>query len=321
MYPNSNQTIIYSGFPSLLEVKYNPDKDCAELTNFPTASSISGYATAWYLSDDEKAAIAAYNPSNPSTAYDYALKECCETLKIPSGVKSIKDGLFATNTSASNPIAVISEGLTEIDVTATPHSGYNEVTYGASSIEVTFNNIVDVDETKGDFANCPGLTSITFPKNFTSTFDMGYVMENCNSLTAMNFDSSNINYTSIDGVVYSKDVSQLYYVPNGKTGSYTVPETVTTIQNNRAFKNCSNLEEIIFPSEVTKLNFEVTNLNSLKAMTVPASVTEINNGFQNCNDLVISGYENSYAELFASYYDVKFNKLANSISLNKNSGI
>ena len=185
---------------------------------------------------------------------------------------------------------------------------------GAYTVPATVTDIYD-----RSFRDATKLTSITFPKNFTSTFDMGYVMENCNSLTAMNFDSSNINYTSIDGVVYNKDVSQLYYVPNGKTGSYTVPETVKTIQNSRAFKNCSNLEEIIFPSGVTSLNFEVTNLNSLKAMTVPASVTEINNGFQNCNDLVISGYENSYAELFASYYDVKFNKLANSISLDKNS--
>ena len=184
---------------------------------------------------------------------------------------------------------------------------------GDYTVPATVTDIYDYS-----FKDATKLTSITFPKNFTSTFNMAEVMQNCNSLTAMNFDASNINYTSIDGVVYSKDVSQLYYVPNGKTGSYTVPETVTTIQNNRAFKNCSNLEEIIFPSGVTKLNFEVTNLNSLKAMTVPASVTEINNGFQNCNDLVISGYENSYAELFASYYDVKFNKLANSISLNKN---
>lgn len=184
---------------------------------------------------------------------------------------------------------------------------------GDYTVPATVTDIYDYS-----FKDATKLTSITFPKNFTSTFNMAEVMQNCNSLTAMNFDASNINYTSIDGVVYSKDVSQLYYVPNGKTGSYTVPETVTTIQNNRAFKNCSNLEEIIFPSGVTKLNFEVTNLNSLKAMTVPASVTEINNGFQNCNDLVISGYENSYAELFASYYDVKFNKLANTISLNKN---
>ncbi len=185
MFSHDNQTrswpIIYSGFPSLLEVKYNPDKDCAELTNFPTASSISGYATAWYLSDEEKTAISNYNSTNPSTAYDYALKECCETLRIPGGVKAIKDGLFANNTSSSNPIAVITEGLTEIDVDAAPNSSYNELTYGSSSIDVNFNNIVNVDETKGDFANCPGLTSITFQGSENITIP-DYAFYGCTNL-------------------------------------------------------------------------------------------------------------------------------------------
>ncbi|MBP5553496.1 MAG: leucine-rich repeat protein [Lachnospiraceae bacterium] len=181
---NRSWPIIYSGFPSLLEVKYNPDKDCAELTNFPTASSIQNYKDAWYLSADEKAAIVAYNPSSPSTAYDYALKECCETLRIPGGVKSIEDGLFAKNTSSSNPIAVISEGLTEIDVDAKPNTSYQDLVYGSSSIDVTFNNIVTVDKTKGDFAGCEGLTSFTFQGNENITIP-DYAFYGCTNLESV----------------------------------------------------------------------------------------------------------------------------------------
>ena len=178
--------IIYSGFPTLLEVQYNPDKNCAELTNFPTAESIDGYKTAWYLSNDEKEAINAFDIDDPKTSYDYELKTACETLIIPRGVKSIKDGLFATNTNATNTIAVISEGLTEIDVSYTPTSGYQEVTYntGAKTIDVTFKDIIDVDETKGDFANCPGLTSITFRGNDNITIP-DYAFYGCENLATV----------------------------------------------------------------------------------------------------------------------------------------
>ncbi|MCR4791475.1 MAG: leucine-rich repeat protein [Lachnospiraceae bacterium] len=192
-HENQIQTwpIIYSGFPTLLEVQYNPDKKCAELTNFPTAASLGTYYdptdpnVGWYLTQEEKDAIDHYlaNPGNPTTNFDRALQDVCETLTIPRGVKSIKDGLFAGNTDSANRIAVVSEGLTELDVYYEDHAGYEEVVINSvtGTINTTFTNIVDVDPSKGDFAGCPGLTSITFQGNETITIP-DYAFYGCNSL-------------------------------------------------------------------------------------------------------------------------------------------
>lgn len=185
---------------------------------------------------------------------------------------------------------------------------------GAYTAPITVTSIYD-----RAFKDARKLTSITFQKNFTSTFDMGYVMENCESLTALNFASTNTDYATVDGVVYRKDMTELYYVPNGKKGAYTVPDTVTNIQNSRAFKNCSNLTSIVFPASVRKLNFETTGMTSLTSVTIPATVTEISARFYDLPNVTISGYEGSYAEMYSNYNDVKFKKLANSISLNKTS--
>ena len=184
---------------------------------------------------------------------------------------------------------------------------------GAFTIPTAVTDVYD-----RSFKDAKNLTSVTFPKNYSGTFDMAYVFENCEKLTALNFAGTNANYATVDGVVYKKDMTELYFVPNAKSGSYTIPATVTNIQNNRAFKNCSKLTEIIFPEGLTEIRFDTTGMTSLAKMTIPASVTAISSNFyDNFPNLVVSGYEGSYAEIYTNYYDVKFNKLPNSISLNK----
>ncbi len=183
---------------------------------------------------------------------------------------------------------------------------------GAYTVPTTVNEIYDYA-----FKDAKKLTSITFPKNFLNTFDIDDRLGNCDSLTSLNFADTNKNYTTVNGIVYSKDMSSLLYVPNAKSGSYTIPDSVKSIES-RAFYNCSKLTSIIFPDSLTQINFNTTGMTALKSITIPASVTEIGSNFySNFPNLTISGYEGSYAEFYSNYNDIKFNKLPNSISLNK----
>ena len=183
---------------------------------------------------------------------------------------------------------------------------------GTYTVPTTVNEIYD-----HAFKDAKKLTSITFPKNFLNTFDIDDRLGNCDSLTSLNFADTNKNYTTVNGIVYSKDMSSLLYVPNAKSGSYTIPDSVKSIES-RAFYNCSKLTSIIFPEGLTQINFNTTGMTALKSITIPASVTEIGSNFySNFPNLTISGYEGSYAEFYSNYNDIKFNKLPNSISLNK----
>ena len=64
-------------------------------------------------------------------------------------------------------------------------------------------------------------------------------------------DSKNPVYASDSyGVFYNKNMTTLYQAPGGLSGTYRIPEGVTTI-NGAAFKGCGNLTAVTVPAGVT----------------------------------------------------------------------
>lgn len=67
------------------------------------------------------------------------------------------------------------------------------------------------------FEGCSSLTSVTIPNSVTT---IGiYAFSGCSSLTEINVDVENPNFTSEDGIVYSKDKTSLLVCPGGKKRS------------------------------------------------------------------------------------------------------
>ncbi|WP_294852425.1 leucine-rich repeat domain-containing protein [uncultured Oscillibacter sp.] len=85
----------------------------------------------------------------------------------------------------------------------------------------------------GVFYNCGSLTSVQIGSAVTSISSSAFHSLSCGSgnLTSITVDESNPNYTSVDGVLYNKNCTVLCVVPSGKTGSFTIPDTVTTVQD------------------------------------------------------------------------------------------
>jgi hypothetical protein len=71
-------------------------------------------------------------------------------------------------------------------------------------------------------------------------------------LTTINVNGGNTAYSSINGVLFNKNQTILICYPAGKTGSYTIPNSVITIANN-AFYNCYNLTAVTIPNSVTSI--------------------------------------------------------------------
>lgn len=72
----------------------------------------------------------------------------------------------------------------------------------------------------------------------------------CSKLTEILVDSENQNYSSIDGVLYSKDKTTLIQVPGGKSGEVIIPDAVTTVEE-YAFINCKGLTSVTIGKSVT----------------------------------------------------------------------
>ena len=89
-------------------------------------------------------------------------------------------------------------------------------------------------------------------------------------------------YASVDGVVFSKDLSILHYFPTGRGGSYTVPSFVERIDDG-AFSGCTAVSEVTVSEGVTSIGGWGFNACSMSAIHLPDSLTSIEqDAFQTC---------------------------------------
>ncbi len=88
----------------------------------------------------------------------------------------------------------------------------------------------------------------------------------CKKLKTIEVAKENKYYSSIDGVLYSKNHKVLYAYPNMHGSIYEVPEGVEIIEK-CAFKDCTNIEMLILPATIKqiKLNafYRATNLKRI----------------------------------------------------------
>ena len=135
------------------------------------------------------------------------------------------------------------------------------------------------------FRDCDKLTSVTIP---ASVINMGPgVFSSCGSLTDIQVDAGNASYASVDGILYTIDMTKLMQYPGGKPGaSHTIPDTITEIDG-FAFSGCSNLESVTIPSSISSIGEWVFNsCSKLSSATIPDSVTSIgSNAFSQCSSL------------------------------------
>ena len=118
----------------------------------------------------------------------------------------------------------------------------------------------------------PALTSVTIPNSVTTIKSDAF--EECTSLTAIDISEQNPKYTSVDGIVYNKNITKLLRCPVGKT-SVTIPDSVTTIEED-AFYYCTSLTSVTIPDSVTTIEEGAFYYcTSLTSVTIPDSVTAI----------------------------------------------
>ncbi|WP_143440848.1 leucine-rich repeat domain-containing protein, partial [Klebsiella pneumoniae] len=122
----------------------------------------------------------------------------------------------------------------------------------------------------------------------------------CSGLTGITVESGNLYYSSVDGMLLSKDGTVLIQCPGGKTGSLVIPEGVTSI-GDYAFSWCYGLDgTLTLPSTLESIGvYAFDGCDGLNGNLVsPQGVTSIGNqAFEGCSGLASVTFKGHAPEL------------------------
>lgn len=149
---------------------------------------------------------------------------------------------------------------------------------------------------KGAFVQT-GMGSLNIPASITDIKPNAFKLSGFNKIEV---DKNNSNYTSINGVLFSKDKTVLFAYPKENSAtSYIIPDGVKIIEST-AFMGASNLNNIVIPDGVTTIKENAFYLwSNLKNVSIPTSVksigrdafdfsvcSKVNNGYYISNCLI-----------------------------------
>ena len=245
-----------------------------------------------YTGNDKEVII----PKGVTSIEDYAFEKytSLKSINIPNSVTSIGDDAFDYCTSLTS--ITIGNSVTSIE------GGAFYKCTRLTSIALP-NSVISIGN--GTFNFCKSLESITITDSVTS---IGYgAFFDCKSLESITVDAANKNYCSVDGVLFSKDRTSIICCPGGKTGTYTIPNSVKGIGYG-AFVGCTSLTNIIIPDSVTSIESSAfSGCTGLTSIIIPDSVTRIGNKvFNDCPNICIKGVHGSMAEKYARQNNIKF---------------
>jgi len=227
---------------------------------------------------------------------------------IPDGIKKIGDSAFSSCV-----------GLTSIEIPDECKSLGSYAFKGCTGLtSIKIPNECSIDSYA--FAECTGLTSIVIPDY---AFSIGYnAFYGCTSLISVfisdtvrasflynafygctrlkEFIASDncVNYSTVDGVLFSKDKINLLMCPMGKSGTFTIPDGTKYIIDS-SFSKCSAITSITIPGSVYSIGESAfSNCTGLTSITIADGLKKISDSaFSDCSSLTSIVIPNSVSSI------------------------
>ena len=242
---------------------HNPFEYCPNLTeidvdvNNPNYVSVDGV-----LYDKHQTSLLAYPAGKDGASF-----------VVPNTVATICEAAF---TNCYNLESVtLQEGLDEIEGFAF------DGCINLSAISIP-NSVTTIGRMAFDL--CDKFKTVHIGKGLVSLGEWAFRNYNIESIDV---DLENAKFCSIDGILFSKDTTVIYQYPAAKAGvTYSIPESVTTIENH-AFFQSKYLKEILLSNSVTSIvSSAFWSCEKLEKINIPESITEIaDNVFLGCRSI------------------------------------
>ncbi len=220
------------------------------------SSGSCGNGVNWVLNDSGTLTISgngAMHDFDRTSSPWYNNRYMISKIVIAKGVTSVGSYAFYDCTGVSE--VVLDDSVAHIG---------DHAFWGCEALaDISLGGAVTIEQNA--FLECVSLVSVSLPSSVIKIDP--YAFQNCSSLKEINVDENNAFFTSLDGVLYNKDMSALLLYPASKEGnSYDVPSSVKRI-GKLAFAN-SMLEVIGISSGVSIVEFgaffgctELTDIN------------------------------------------------------------
>jgi hypothetical protein len=188
---------------------------CRSLRDLPLGSCVRSIGTQAFGACDGLTSLQI--PESVASIGDYAFNPCINltNLTLPHSLTNI--GNLAFHGCIKLPNLVLPSGLLRIGDSA--------------------------------FNFCTNLTTVSIPATLTNIGSTAFQF--CRNLSAFTVDPGNPSYSSLGGVLFDKEQTSLIQFPLAKSGSYTIPGTVTNI-GIEAF-GASVLNKIVFPPSLLSI--------------------------------------------------------------------
>ena len=172
---------------------------------------------------------------------------------------------------ADGTLTISGEGEIEVDWYSPPWYDYNDYIINI----VVEEGITKIPSTA--FCYAENLLTVSIPASVTDMpiNDTPIFWGSGFSLKEVNVHQDNPAFTSVDGIVFSKDKTMLYLYPMSKEGdSYTVPDTVTTV-NSYAFGFNETLKSVTIPDTVNELGEDAFYNANVESVTIGNGIKTI----------------------------------------------
>ena len=188
-------------------------------------------------------------------------------VKIPAALRDIGIGFFSCSSIEYFEVATLNSSYSSRDgvlfnADGTVLLNYPAAKVGAYSIP---DNVVEIGWVDG----IDGLTAVFIPAGVLVGPGRSFI--SCPALVSINVDPANPVYSSLDGVLFNKDGTELLKFPGGKPGDYTIPDNCPSVASS-AFSGCRFLEEVFVPTGVMTIGDRAFgNCSSLLSVKVDES--------------------------------------------------